>query len=84
MHIQYIQSGNSSSVDISSHPFHMLISSRTKSLIAGSGQNDYAYIRTLPAYIHGIQNFGIRLRPESIINLRPVDGYLGYSLEILE
>ena len=84
LQVKHIQTWNAIFANISANLFHIYISSATKCFIAFARKNDGCNFLTIAAKDHTFNDFLDRIRRKSVAIPRTVNGYLCYSLEIIE
>ncbi len=75
MEVEHIQPRYPIVINVASYALYFLVATRAECFVAGTCENDHAYVTCLTAISHGVKHLKICVRTERIIHLRPVYRY---------
>ena len=84
LHVEHIEARYTVGAYIASVAFYVHVAARAEGFVAGTGQHHYVDVLTFTAVQQGVAYFGCGGRGEGVAVTRAVDGYLGYSVIIVE
>jgi len=82
LEVQDVQAGDPVAADVASVAADVLVPTGAERVFTGSGEQDAAYRRVVPDPVEGVDELIDRLGPESVADLRPVDGEASDAVRI--